>query len=308
MQSTNKSSQQNEPQSIPRVDFMVPGFSKCGTTTLCDLLTSHPDIYIPPTKENNFFINDNYEQRWSDYRGFYRDAGDQKMIGEGSTFYSGSISEKKARSNILKHYPNIKLIFIARDPFDRLESSFREFHHSGSKFGVATPFEIDKALQKLPNMLTDTLYWSRLNNYLEYVPAHRLHILFLEELKENPEKELRKCFQFLDVDPDIEIKKTERQLNSGSSKLYDTRFLRRIRQNDYMRSHIRKIPFEKQIRFFRSTGLMRPFGKSVEWSGDSKEWLMAKIEEDITRFLEHTGKPSAMWPRFHRALKSMSDS
>ena len=49
-----------------RVDFIVPGFSKCGTTTLCFLLNQHPDIFLP-LREADFFGTPGYAEHWDVY-------------------------------------------------------------------------------------------------------------------------------------------------------------------------------------------------------------------------------------------------
>ncbi len=46
-----------------QIDFIVPGFSKCGTTTLCDMLNSHEDVFIPPAKEPGYFA-ENFDRGW----------------------------------------------------------------------------------------------------------------------------------------------------------------------------------------------------------------------------------------------------
>jgi hypothetical protein len=208
---------------------MVPGFSKCGTTTLCSLLSQHPEIFIPEIKEPNFFMREDYSARWQSYSSLFSDVGGATVLGEGSTFYTGIDNEVRSREAILKHYPDIRLIFIARDPIERLESSFREHHHSGSKFGLAPPYDIEEALKVHSNLTSDTLYWSRFNNYRRFVPAEHIHLLFLEDLKARPEIELKRCFEFLGVDASEKIDDNSLQLNRGTSKLYDTRFYRFIR-------------------------------------------------------------------------------
>lgn len=278
---------------------MVPGFSKCGTTTLCDHLADHPEIFIPSTKENNFFVNEDYAKNWHNHFGFYKEAGNQKMIGEGSTFYTGSISEETARKNILQTYPDIRLIFLARDPIDRLESSFREFHNSGAKFGLSAPFKIGEAFKSIPNMVDDTRYWSRFNNYLSHMSPENIHVVFLEDFAANPRDELRGCFEFLGVDPNVEIATPDRQLNSGSSKYYDTRLLRYLRKNPYTGFQLSKLKFERQHRLFKRLGLVRRFKRPVEWDQETFDWLCEEIADDIYKFLEYAGKPKSYWSRFH---------
>jgi len=46
-----------------RIDFLIPGFSKCGTTTLCALLAQHPSIYMPELKEPWYFSSTDFPRQ-----------------------------------------------------------------------------------------------------------------------------------------------------------------------------------------------------------------------------------------------------
>lgn len=279
---------------------MVPGFSKCGTTTLCDLLAKHPDIFIPSMKEANFFVHDSYQDNWQRYFDFYRLHNGEKMIGEGGTFYTGALSEVASRTAILKHYPQVKLIFIARDPIDRLESSFRELHHSGAKFGMQIPFTVAETLASLPSFLDDNRYWSRFQNYRQHMEGENIHVLFLEDLQRDPQQELTKCYQFLGVDQHFQGQNEVQALNQGTSKYFDTRLLRRMRKNPYIGFQLQGMGFEKQNRLAIKMGLRRPFKKPIQWEQDTLRWLIGELSEEIEQFLAYSGKPQDIWPRFHQ--------
>jgi len=287
---------------IPRVDFMVPGFSKCGTTSLCYLLSEHPDIFIPKKKESNFFVSEGYCDNWDSYRGFFKDAANQKMLGEGGTFYTGAVSEVKARSAILQHYPNIKLVFIARDPLDRLESSFREFHHSGAKYGLETPISFDETLRTIPNLLDDTRYWSRLNNFLKYMEVENIHVLFLEDLMTDADAELRKCFQFLGVNDDFPLGKKPPQLNRASSKYYDSNLLRYLRRNILLATTLRRLGIERQNKIAKAIGLRKKFSGPIEWQESTVTTVVTELADEVHQFLDYASKPCDYWPRFTHAV------
>ena len=147
---------------VMELHFIIAGFSKCGTTTLYSLLSDHPDIFMLPAKDNGFLANPDYQQHWDKYESLLDDVTAESVFGEANVPYGGSGSEIISRQRILKHFPNIKLIFLARDPIDRIESSFREYHHSGAKYGLECPFELPEALATFPSILDDTMYWTRI--------------------------------------------------------------------------------------------------------------------------------------------------
>ena len=168
-----------------RIDFLVPGFSKCGTTSLCSQLAKHPEVFIPGAKEPCFFAY-NFEKGWPWYETFFKDAGAARILGEGSTFYTAAEFEDQVCQRVFKYFPHVRLIFIARNPIARLESSFREHHHSGYKYGISAPYSIGQALQKSPNIIDDTLYWQRISAYRRYASDSQIHVLFLEDFVRNP--------------------------------------------------------------------------------------------------------------------------
>lgn len=284
------------------LSFIVPGFSKCGTTTLCSLLDQHPDIYIPPIKEPNFFNREDYDQHWGEYQQLFENCGPATRLGEGSTFYTTVKHEQEARERIKRHYPDIKLIFIARDPIKRIESSFRESHHSSPRFGFDTPFDTADALREMPVFIDDTRYWTRLNNYREHFPKQNIHILFLEDLTAQTGVELQKCFRFLGVDPEVKIQGQSRQLNAGTSKLYDSRLLRRIRNNRFTGIPLSKVSIDTQDRIFSKLGLRRTFKKPISLHAETRHRLLSELESEMASLLDYAGKPLDFWPRYHQLL------
>ena len=96
--------------------------------------------------------------------------------------------------------PDCRFIFIARNPLRRIESSYREMHHSGVKFGLNAPYGLADNLQMFPQMIKDSLFFERISKYLQAFGRDSVQVIFLEDLKANPQLELEKCFRHLGVD------------------------------------------------------------------------------------------------------------
>ena len=292
--------------------FLVPGFSKCGTTTLCQLLGEHPALFVPgPGQKEPWFFSHYFEQGWESYREFYLDAPASALLGEGSTTYTGIEGETAARQRILEHYPDIRLIFIARDPFDRIESSYREFHHSGVRFGVDCPYDLGEAIDKFPQILWDSAYAARLDNYRQHMPQEQILTVLLEDLTTDPTRVLRQCFKFLGVDPNVTIPDIARRANEGESKFYDTPELRRMRKRRLSPDTalpLSRIPLITQDQFLVKLGLRKPFGHTpVAWPKGLRDRVIEQIGADATRFLAMLGRDVSVWPRFAAALAEHAD-
>ncbi|HSB95510.1 MAG TPA: sulfotransferase [Spongiibacteraceae bacterium] len=286
------------------LQFMLPGFSKCGTTTLCALLDEHPDICISSIKEPNFFTWDDYDQRWDFYTALFPRERGNLLFGEGTTMYSTLTYGEVSRDRILQHFPEIKLIFLARDPLKRIESSFREFHHSGVTFGIHTEFDIDKALAQLPQLIDDSLYFARLGNYLQRVPPQRILVVLLEDLVANTEFELRRCFNFLGLDPAPAASIRLRSMNAGAEKLYDTKLLRRLQSHPYWSQKLAKVSLAKRDRVFKALGLRQPFVEKMQWSPAALDIIANALADDVQHFLQWAGKDIDYWPHFAKTAKT----
>lgn len=277
-----------------RLNFVIPGFSKCGTTTLCSLLNEHPDIFIPDCKEPCFFAQ-KWNLGWPQYERLFTPAQPHQLCGEGSTFYSTEEFADIACQRMLDRFPDLKFLFIARHPITRIESSFREMHHSGHKYGVMADHAIGDALRNLPNILADTMYWARISTFRQYVPDERIHTLFLEDFKVNALTELRRCFEFLGVDTEFTPEQRSRKLNPASEKLYDSRLFRYIQQTSGLRAGWRVLPESVQNGLTKVLRLRRPFEGPVQWDSQTLDWVMHELREDSIAYLNWAHKPADYW-------------
>lgn len=280
---------------VPGPDFIVIGFSKCGSTSLCAMLGEHPEICMSTPKETNYFL-------WQHSRGeaWYENcfAGMQpgQLRGEGSVFYSNTACEKQAAPRILSANPRVKLIWIARHPIKRLESNYRELHHSGHLYCRDAPFSIGEYVVNTPYALDDTFYFRRLSHYLELFPDEQFHVLFLEDLVANRAMELARIHAFLGVQPwSPEETPEDCWLNSGSEKLYDSRLLRLARRTPGIRRLVHKAGGGRVDRLGRLTGLRRPFRGPIHWRPGERERVLDTLRDDALGLLRFAGKPADFW-------------
>ncbi len=278
-----------------QVDFIVPGYSKCGSTTLCALLDRHPQIHMGRTKECNYFsYNFEYGANW--YEDVFAERAPGQIVGDGSVGYATGEFAAVAAERILAHSPDVRLIFIARDPIRRLVSSYKEMHDSGWKFGVAADMDIAKTLQSLPNMIEDTRYWSLLDTFRDHFADDRLHFVFLDDLERDPASVLRGCLEFLGVDPDFPVPNVEERLNSASEKRYDSPLMRYIHRTPRLGRRWDMLPSSFRIWLENTFRLRRTFRGPVVWPPETLSNVKATLAEESRSFLEHTGRPVSKWP------------
>ena len=285
-----------------KLSFILAGFSKCGTTSLSSLLNQHPDIFIP-MDEPGYYNNKDYDQHWfkEHYHSFYDQRKEASILGDGSTFYSTIEFEYISAQRIKKEYPNIKLIFIARDPILRIESSFKEFHNSGQDWGINAPFDLETCIKEFPQIVEDTKYWSRIQNYRQYFSDTNIKVILLEEFINNPSKVTQEIFAFLGAGK-FNIDKLTK-LNSSESKYIDTKYLRKIRKNPLLTKQLAKLSKKRQHQLLKTLFLKRNFPKKIIWSSKVKENCINHLEHDNKKFLRYINASIESWPTFNNFLK-----
>jgi hypothetical protein len=106
-------------------NFVIAGFSKCGTTTLFNLLATHPDVHAASTKETRYFQPVRYDEPLpplDDYRRYFRGYDGQRVVMECTPDYVyGGADTATAIQDVCAP----KVAVIVREPVARAHSFFR---------------------------------------------------------------------------------------------------------------------------------------------------------------------------------------
>ncbi|MEM9303938.1 MAG: sulfotransferase [Pseudomonadota bacterium] len=286
-----------------RLDFLIAGFSKCGTTTLCDLLGQHPELFMAPRKDAPVLHRLGAHTAQTAFMERFIGARKGQRWGYGTIWATDHQFEEAARDQLLRLCPEVRLIFLARDPLRRIESSFREYHHNRMQLSRRFPYTLNAAFDRRPELLSNSCYAERYANYSDAFSPAQCLVILLEDLAADQAGQLRRCFEFLGVDADFVPVKQER-LNRGTSKLQDTPALRELRRADpVIDAALLRIPFDIQTQFLPTLGYRRPFpAVPIAWSDAAFDRLFPEVTTSATRFLEGLGRPLSVWPRFERLI------
>src|SRR5437588_8624688 len=104
---------------IERLDFILAGAQKSGTTALHYFLSKHPNITMGDQQEIHFFDNDAMFVSGADYEQLHKHyplLALSKIAGDCSPSY---IYYEPVAERIWKYNPKIKLLILLRNPVDR---------------------------------------------------------------------------------------------------------------------------------------------------------------------------------------------
>ncbi len=129
-----------------RPNFLGIGVQKGGTSTLHSLLSKHPDVFLPASKELHYFtLHYSHSNTW--YQDHFKDSRLHQMRGEITPYY---IFHPLAPARIHANFPFVRLIVLLRDPVERALSQL--FHSKRLGF---EPLEPQEALRAEVGRLRD---------------------------------------------------------------------------------------------------------------------------------------------------------
>lgn len=209
-------------------NFIIIGAMKAGTTSLYQYLKQHPDIYMSPVKEPNYFTFGESERCQEiknaepasricgieEYVALFNNAGGEKAIGEATTAYLDYPFTAERTKTLI---PDVKLIAILRDPADMAHSHVmynkRLFYENLPTLELCVEQEesrVDEDFSTRFKYLGKGFYYQHLRRYLDFFPKHQMKVVLFEEFKHNPDRVLKDIFSFLEVNetftPDTSIK------------------------------------------------------------------------------------------------------
>jgi len=227
-------------------EFLGLGTQKGGTTTLQRLLEQHPQVYLPLSKELQYFTL-HYSQGEAWYRQQFKAAAPEQSSGEITPYY---LFHPMAPQRIKALLPAVKLIVLLRDPVERTLSQLAHSRRLGLE-----PLELEQALAAEPMRLRGaevalaspdgrhkshqehsyvarSRYEKQLHEYLKYFPAEQLFIRRSEDLFNQPKRVWQELLRFLNLDDmPLPVEGRQAHVDSGELQQLPAHSLRSLKQH-----------------------------------------------------------------------------
>ena len=247
-------------------DFLCIGAHKAGTTWLYQELKSHPDFWMPPVKELHYFDQLSRVKRATDPP--WRDERDRRFLEQlrslsaeaeinlenygrlfeaKSALLSGDISPNYSTltneviRQIVRYFPNLKVIFLARDPLERFWSHLSMEVHYG-QIEAFDPTDINEVNRNLSRrgMVLRSYPSAVVTRWKRCVDAERFGVFFFDDLQSNPAELRRSILYFLGADPE----KPGGRLASNQNRWTA---MQKLPLTDSVRSHLATV-FAKELK------------------------------------------------------------
>jgi hypothetical protein len=190
-----------------RIEMMIAGAQKAGTTSLLNYLSEHPDILTHQQKEFTCFLDkEENDQPFSKIVAKYFDYGGSKDTRHLVAKSAGLYASEAAIKRLYLHNKNCRLVFIMRNPVDRSYSSFNMEKNRGWEypdFSVvkdAVNIRTGKLINVYKILIDLGIYSKHLKNIYKYFPKEQVKLILFEKFIANPAETCRELFKWLGVD------------------------------------------------------------------------------------------------------------
>ena len=200
---------------MKKPNLFIMGAPKCGTTSMVEWLSDHPEIYFSPIKEPHYYNTDhshNVVTNYNQYLNLFKNASENhKIIAEASVWYL--YSYEAIRNIILDSSQDNKYIVMLRNPIEMAYSLHEQqvfnLNEPQKDFKRAWFLQEDRKENKSIAITTRDakllLYGEvcklgkQVNRLLQYVEKKNVKFLILDDIKNDPTKVFDEVLEFLNV-------------------------------------------------------------------------------------------------------------
>ena len=288
------------------MNFLIVGAAKSGTTTLFEMLSKHPRIFIPQRKECRYFscLPDSvtgpgprslsYAVRsLEEYRNLFKRAKPNQLCGDISPDYL--YYHRNAVPKILDEInTQVPIIIVLRNPIDRAYSNY--LHHVRDR---REHLSFEDALEAEAERRAANWAWGwgyvDVGLYAEQVKAYTdnfervLLLIFEEDIVTG--QAMGKVLNFLDLKP---VQEGPDYVHVNISGFPQNRWLHRLMTDELVvrkiKNAVKATPlYARSKRIYRK--VMEANLEKEEMDPHTREMLKEKFQDDVALLAEYTNLP-----------------
>ncbi|GAB4534258.1 MAG: sulfotransferase [Pleurocapsa sp.] len=301
-------------------NFLIVGAAKSGTTSLCKYLEQHPQIFISPDKEPNFFAFEGltlppfsgpadtnklyktlYQYSVTDinsYQNLFQQVSQEQAIGEGSVRY---LYFPQTAERIKKYIPDVRLIVILRNPIDRLYSHYLMMRERYQLEPLGLMQALEQEDERIHNnwgwdwhYVKVGMYYQQLKRYIDLFDRKSIKVFLYEDFCQNPVQVVQEVCRHIGVDdkfvPDISKRSKVATYISKSYKLNGL-----LNQPNPMRSTLRCLLPQSIYKRVISYGNYLNRTPVVPMASDIRKHLQEIFKEDILQLQDSISRDLSAW-------------
>lgn len=268
--------------------FFVVGPPRTGTSWIYRALRRHANL-PSPTKETRFFdCHFHRGLRW--YLRHFPAIDPQRPTGEVAPTYFAS---SQARDAIAQTVPHARLIFIFRDPLQRLVSLYRLKRAYG-----LLDCSFEHALEADPELLASASYATNLQSWQQAFPRKQMLITLYDDLRKSPQTYIDKLLNFLDL-PASPLTDAELRYVHTSERLTEPRSFLLTRTATLMADWCKARNLDQIVAAVRTSRLMNTLLSSgppfPEVSRSARDRVGEMLQPEIESLERMIGRDLSMW-------------
>jgi hypothetical protein len=274
-------------------NLLIIGAPKCGTTSLHNYLRVHPEIFMSQVKELNYFLRDDWREQRDWYESHFAGANGHAVRGESSPQYAQHPFRWRTADRVAEVVPDARLIYVVRDPIERLRSHYLERRQGGDdrtweEWTANWPDPADR-------LIASSLYATQMKVYLEHFAADDILVVDHHDLKADRIPTLRRIFEWLRVDPSFDSPVFREEHNNrrgkGSPRMPESVWKNIVFPLSEKVPRRMRAPIAKPV----ARLLLKPFDEPPAIEGRLREELLALFGPETEWLRSHTGQRFASW-------------
>lgn len=268
------------------VNFMIIGAQKCGTTTLFDILNSHPSLVGSSPKEPHFFSNSvDWKAELPKYENLFKQR-DGVQYFEGSTSYTFyPLKNFHIWNDLFAYNPGLKFIYLVRDPISRVISSYMHCYERGY-----TNLGIEDAIRKERSYIDITRYYTQISPFIKKFGREQVMMIDFDDLIKRRDQVVLNVAKFLDVDPS---QFGNYQTIHSNASVTVSKLHRRFDNPSLPLKAVRK--WMPSVWSVITDNSKRGFDQKPALSDDFKEMILTMLESEIRELEQLMAKDLSHW-------------